>query len=161
MFSFSAGDFGRGSSRSLQPFDAVQRVFLHPVGVLVHPGVDVFRVARGVVTLGQRNEPVVAVQLPAQFVVLHGPVAPVDVVAVEIRGLVALVGVEFVLQGFVGLLLLEFVHLDVLQVEAEEFYGLARAEIFQQFLGPRRATLPLATAFFTASMPGRSRSSRS
>ena len=128
------GDFGRGSSRSLQPFDAVQRVFLHPVGVLVHPGVDVFRVARGVVTLGQRNEPVVAVQLPAQFVVLHGPVAPVDVVAVEIRGLVALVGVEFVLQGFVGLLLLELVHLDVLQVEAEEFDGLARAEIFQQFL---------------------------
>ena len=97
-------------------------------------GRDVFRIARGVVALGQRDEPVVTVQLPAQLVVLHGPVAPVDVVAVEIGGLVALVGVELVLQRFVGLLLLQLVDLDVFEVEAEELDGLARAEILQQLL---------------------------
>ena len=128
------GDLGLRCPCGFQPFDAVQRVFLHPVGVLLHPCVDVSGILGDVVALGQRDEPVVAVQLPAQLVVLHGPVAPVDVVAVEIGGLIALVGVELVFQRLVGLLLLQLADLDVFEVEAEEFDGLARAEIFQQLL---------------------------
>lgn len=42
------------------------------------------------------------VQLPSQFVVLHGPVLPVDVVAVEIGGLVAFVDEEAVVHRLVG-----------------------------------------------------------
>ena len=47
-------------------------------------------------------------------------------------------GVELVFQRLVGLLLLQLVHFDVFQVEAEEFDGFARAEILQQFFVRRR-----------------------
>ena len=48
--------------------------------------------------------------------------------------MIALVGVELVFEGFVGLTLFEFADLDVLEVEPVEGDGFARAEIPEQLL---------------------------
>ena len=77
-------------------------VLAHPVEVFGAPLRSVVFVAREAVGFAHRHPPFHAVQLPAQFVVLHGPVLPVDVVAVEIGGLVALVDEETVLHRLVG-----------------------------------------------------------
>lgn len=71
-------------------------ILAHPVEVFGAPLRGVTFVAREAVGLAHRHPPFHAVQLPSQFVVLHGPVLPVDVVAVEIGGLVAFVDEEAV-----------------------------------------------------------------
>ena len=62
--------------------DLHQRVFLDPVDVLFGPLYGVFLVAAYTIGLAHGSKPFVAVQLPAQFVVLYRPVSPVDVFTV-------------------------------------------------------------------------------
>ena len=79
-----------------------QRILLHPVEVLKTPLAGIFLVARRPVALAHRHPPLHAVQLPAQLVVLHGPVLPVDILPIKIRGLIARMHEEAVLQTVVG-----------------------------------------------------------
>ena len=95
VLTLGGDDFGCGSAL-LQRANVHLGILLHPVRIVLHQRRSVLLVFGDGVGLAQRHEPVVAVQLPAQLVVLDGPVAPVDVVAVEI-GLVALVCMELML----------------------------------------------------------------
>ncbi len=79
-----------------------QRILLHPVEILETPLAGIFLVARRPVALAHRHPPLHAVQLPAQLVVLHGPVLPVDILPIKIRGLIARMHEEAVLQTVVG-----------------------------------------------------------
>ena len=58
------------------------RVLVYPVHVLANPFLGIFLVAAYPVGLAHRDEPFVAVQLPAQLVVLYRPVSPVYVLPV-------------------------------------------------------------------------------
>ena len=77
-------------------------ILAHPVEVFGAPLRGVAFVARETVGLAHRHPPLHAVELPAQLVVLHGPVFPVDVVAVEVGGLVALMDEKAVRHRLVG-----------------------------------------------------------
>ena len=100
-----------------------ERVLANPVDVLFGPFHGVFFITAGAVCKAHRHKPFVAVQLPAEFVVLNRPIAPIDVFAIEIRRLVTLVGEELVLQGLVSpflLFLVDFHLLDITDIRCAD-----------------------------------------
>lgn len=81
-------------------------------------------------------------QLPSQFVVLHGPVLPVDVVAVEIGGLVAFVDEEAVVHRLVGPALFVGGDRDVGEVRLGADDARAAAVVVEQGFGGGRVVAP-------------------
>ena len=113
-------------------------ILAHPVEVFGAPLRGVTFVAREAVGLAHRHPPFHAVQLPAQFVVLHGPVLPVDVVAVEIGGLVAFVDEEAVVHRLVGPALFVGGDRDVGEVRLGADDARAAAVVVEQGFGGGR-----------------------
>ena len=93
-----------------------QRILVYPVHILGYPFLCIFLVSAYPVGISHRGEPFVAVELPAQFVVLDRPVSPVDVISVVERRLIAVMCEKSVIEGIVCPLLLLSVDFDFLYV---------------------------------------------
>ena len=85
-----------------------------------------------------------AVELPTEFVVLHRPVSPVDVLAIVERRLVALVNKECVLEGVVCPFLLFFVDFHFFDVsDFRSAYPFPTAVVFEKVRSRSRIVSPL------------------
>lgn len=130
--------FGLRPVRGLRFVICREGVLAHPVEVFGAPLRGVTFVARKAVGLAHRHPPFHAVQLPAQFVVLHGPVLPVDVVAIEIGGLVTFVDEEAVVHRLVGPALFVGGDDDVREVHFRTDDARAAAVVIEQGFGGGR-----------------------
>ena len=108
-----------------------QGVLRDPVAVLGHPLGGILLVACDAESLSHRGPPLMAVELPAQLVVLYGPVLPVYILAIKVHG-VAVVDVELVLHPVVGPLLLCFREGYVFHIHPDAFHPPAALVIVEQ-----------------------------
>ena len=77
----------------------------------------------------------VAVQLPAEFVIFHRPILPVDVFSIIIRRLITFVYKESMLQRVVCPFLFFFADSDFFQIDVRGFYVCTCAIVIKQSFG--------------------------
>ena len=94
-----------------------QWILLNPVEILFLPLNGILLVLGLAVYLTHRCKPLVAVQLPTKLVVLNRPELPVDVLAIVVGRLVAIVYIECVLKSVVSPLAFALANLDVVEVD--------------------------------------------
>ena len=125
-----------------------QRILLYPVGILKHPLAGILLVSRQAVSLSHGCKPFVAVQLPAQFIVLHRPIAPVDVFPVIERRLVSVVHVESMFQRIVRPATFALAERKMFQVQVGRRHTRPRAVIRQQFFGGTERIARIASRLY-------------
>ena len=99
-----------------------QRILFDPVDVLVCPFFGIFLVTRYTVCLTHRSKPFMTVQLPAEFIVFHRPVLPVDIFSVVVRRLITFMNKECMLQSVVRPLLFFFADSDLFQINIRSLH---------------------------------------
>ena len=108
-----------------------QRILFYPVDVLMSPFFGIFLVSRDSICLTHWGEPFVAVQLPAQLIVLYRPILPVDIFAVIIRRLIAFMHKKRMFQGIIRPFLFFLGNLDILHIDIRVSYAGTLAVIVQ------------------------------
>ena len=78
-----------------------QRILFNPVDILMCPFFSIFLVTGYAISLSHRSEPFVTVQLPAELIVFHRPVLPVDVFSVVVRRLITFMYEECMFQSVI------------------------------------------------------------
>ena len=108
-----------------------QRILFNPIHILVCPFFSIFLVSRDSICLTHWGEPFVAVQLPAQLIVLYRPILPVDIFAVIIRRLISFVHKKRMFQGIIRPFLFFLGDLDILHIDIGMSYAGTLAVIVQ------------------------------